>query len=270
MRLIIKLCLFIVPFFSGTFSVYAQEPHIQSPSAQELYYSGVKAFENSNFQEASQNFRLAYTKSPRNLQILFNWGLSEYKLGRIGMAAGAWRRALALDPDFGLADQALRVLSPELPSTQTYGEAQFFENFRKTILSRVTLTQIGVATALFLFGSGWILLSYLGGRKRAKEEEKSLPAFPGIGVGLLILFLVTSGIGLSKIYDFFQPRATVIANLASVYSSPSENSSSLFEIAEGLEVVMNRQQKGWRQISSPGGLSGWVKEESLFQTSGRQ
>lgn len=248
----------------------AQESHIQSPSAQELYLSGIKSYQSSKFEEASQNFRLAFAKEPQNRSILFNWGLSEYKQGKIGMAAAAWRRALAIDPDFSVARRALEVLSPELPTAQSLSDGKFFETFRSTVLVHVSLTQVATVTALFLLGAGWLLLTYLGKRRRALEEEQQLPSFPSVGVALLIMFLLSSFTGLTKVYDFFQPRATVIATTASVYSGPSENSSSLFELAEGLEVIMNREQGTWRQVSSPGGLSGWVKQDSLFQTSGLQ
>lgn len=259
----------IFGFATGSTS-HAQESHIQSPSAQELYLSGIKSYQSSKFEEASQNFRLAFAKEPQNRSILFNWGLSEYKQGRVGMAAAAWRRALAIDPDFSVARRALEVLAPELPSAQSLSDGKFFETFRSTVLVHISLTQVATATALFLLGAGWLLLTYLGKRRRALDEEQQLPSFPSIGIAFLVLFFLSSFTGLTKVYDFFQPRATVITTTASVFSGPSENSSSLFELAEGLEVIMSREKGPWRQVSSPGGLSGWVKQDSLFQTSGLQ
>lgn len=256
----------VLSLWAGHFA-QSQEPHIQSPSAKELYLSGVKSFQNSQFKEAADSFRMAFEKDPDNRAILFNWGLAEHRLGRIGMAAATWRRALALDPDFQAAQQALQVIQPKISSTNI--EPDFFESFRASVLVHVSGTQLALLTALLLFASGWLLLRFIGQRRRALENEKPLPAFPALGLTFFVLFLFATFTSLSKVYDFFQPRATIVATTASVYSGPSDESPSLFELSEGFEVILNHSQGAWRQVTSPGGLSGWMKREALFQTSGR-
>ncbi len=252
------------------FNAQAEEPGPQTPSAQELYLAGVKAYQSSKFAEASESFRAAFAKAPQNRAVLFNWGLAEYKQSHFGMAAATWRRALALDPDYSVAEQALAVVKQNLPSQHSAEEPSFFETFRSVVLVKVSGPQLAVVTAILLFFSGWLLLKFLGQRRRALENEQRLPHFPTVGVALFALFLVSAVTSLSKIYDFVQPRATVVTTSASVFSGPSDSSPSLFELSEGFEVIMNRDQGNWRQITSPGGLSGWVKQEVLFQTSGSE
>lgn len=252
------------------FAAVAQEPNIEAPSAKELYLNGVKSYQSSKFSEASEAFRTAHEKDPENRSILFNWGLSEYKQSHFGMAAATWRRALALDPDFQAAATALNLLKDHLPSQQGSEEPSFFESFRSTVLIRVSGTQLAISTLILLLTSGWLLLKFLGQRRRALENEQRLPHFPSVGLGLFLFFLLSAFTGVSKLYDFLQPRATVVTNAASVFSGPSDGSPSLFELSEGFEVIMNQSQGAWRQITSPGGLSGWVKQEVLFQTSGQQ
>ncbi|MCB0412675.1 MAG: hypothetical protein KDD22_09125 [Bdellovibrionales bacterium] len=246
---------------------FSQEPQIQLSTPKQLYFEGVKNYQSKDYKKASESFRMAFEKAPMNRSILFNWGLSEYQLGHIGMAAAAWRRTLSMDPDFGAARRALNFISPKI-SAANAGEKSFFETFRSIVLQNVTGMQIGLLGLLLFIVTGWTWLSYFGKHRRALIEQKSFPSFPVFSVIYVALLALTLFTGVGKIYDFFQPRATIVTTSASVFSGPNDKSPTLFEISEGFEVILRRRTQGWSQVASPGGLSGWVKQESLFQTSG--
>ena len=105
----------------------------------------------------------------------------------------------------------------------------------------------------------------MGQKKRAILQEVSAPAAPLVGVALLIAFLAIAGLTTLKAWDATQPRATVIVSKVSVQSAPGENQATLFDLSEGLEVLVRQKSETWLQISYPGGLSGWVPEKSLMQ-----
>lgn len=245
----------------------AQEPAIETGTSEQLYLTGVSHFQKQQYKEAADSFRLAFQKDRNNRAILYNWGIAEHKLGNSGMAAGAWRRALNVDPEFSRAAKALDFISPQISASRSQ-DLGFFETFRQNILNHVSPAQLGGTSILLLFSSGWLLLGYLGKRRRAFNENTSLPTFPAIGLSLFILCLLSMSIGAAKVYDLTQPRATIITTTASVFSGPHNDSPTLFEVSAGFEVILRRHQEGWMQVVSPGGLSGWMKKDSLFQTSG--
>jgi hypothetical protein len=65
------------------------------------------------------------------------------------------------------------------------------------------------------------------------------------------------------------PRATIIADKVSAQIAPGEGQNSLFELYAGFEVLLSNTTPGWTQVRYPGGLTGWVKNDSLMPTSGQ-
>src|SRR5690606_12570907 len=124
-------------------------------------------------------------------------------------------------------------------------------------------------TLVCLAVGGWLLLTYFGRRRKAFQHEEPLPNFPWMGSALAALFAVAITLSGLKAFENPVPRATAIVS-SPVRSAPSDASSTLFELREGADVILRQAKKGWTQIRYPGGMSGWVPNEALFQTSGMQ
>jgi len=245
----------------------AEEPLPSVMRPDEAFQKGIQQFQAGQLDAASQLFRQVVDQEPYNPRALLNWGLTEYKLGRRGLGLAAWRRALAVDPGFSPAKMALDFGLKELNLQKA--RAGLWERLRHNILNHFALEQLLGASGILMLFSGWLLIRYLGRRKSALETESPLPAWPTVGLVLSSFFLLAMAVTALKGIDLLLPRATVIVSSLPVRSAPTEASSTLFEIAEGSDVILRQTKKGWTQIRSPGGMSGWVVESSLFPTSGR-
>ena len=265
MRQIVLLLLFC-PFLSLSFA----EDGITPDSAMEAYQKGLQSFQNNQFEEARDLFRYSWEKSPQSALSLFNWGLAEQKLGNQGMALAAWRKALFLKPGFDSAEQAIEYLikTSSLPGIQK--NQNHWEVFRESALIKLSFHQLSALVLLLLIAAGWKTIQYLGQRYVAIEQELPLPSMPWVGLFLVTLLISSITLVGFKVVDYYNPRATVIQNTVTVYSAPSGSSSSLFEIYEGAEVYLKRKQSAWSQVKYPGGLTGWVQNQSLFHTSGKE
>lgn len=249
-------------------SVEAILPEDLSPEG--AYQVGIKSFQEKKYNLAKEAFKRTWQLSQENVFALFNWGLSEFYLGNLGMAAAAWRKALFLSPDFGAARQALDYVQTTSNLNGNISGKSHWETFRNQVLNRITIHQILSLTLISLLASGWLIVRYLGRRTTALNEELPMPPLPTIGLLLLVLFLVGQTISALKIYDHLQPRATIIKDRIMVHSAPTETSSELFELYGGVEVILKRSQDNWSQVRYPGGLTGWVKNQWIFHTSGRE
>lgn len=243
---------------------------LQKMGAAEAYQQGLTLYQSRNFSKAREHFRQAWNNEPQNPLVLYNWGLSEYQLENNGMALAAWRKALFLDPDLEPASNAIEFLLATTSVGSTSYRGGYWESFRDRILSRISINQIFFLTLIFMACCGWLVIRYLGQRKLAVNEEMPLPPIPWVGIGLLVVFLALQTTAALKVYDYFTPRATVIARTVTVKSAPTKESSTLFEIYEGSEVLLKRKASDWSQVKYPGGLTGWVESQSLFHTSGRE
>lgn len=255
-------------FFCPLFAV-AQDGLAQDSPA-EAYQRGLKSFQEKNYSEARAQFHAAWESEPDNPFVLYNWGLSEFQLGNKGMALAAWRKALFLSPSLSLAETAIEFLMTTTSLGHNSRSQGYWELIRQKVLSKISANQAFFMSLIFLLGFGWIAIKYFGQRKFAIDEELPLPSTPWMGIALFLFFLLAQTTAALKIYDYFSPRATVISQTVTVKSAPSAESSNLFEIYEGSEVLLKRKTPEWSQVKYPGGLTGWVQNQNIFHTSGRE
>ncbi|MCB0385175.1 MAG: SH3 domain-containing protein [Bdellovibrionales bacterium] len=238
-------------------------------SAAHIYQAGLQNYQKGELTKAQGLFLEALEKSPENKFVLYNLGLTDFQLDQRGRAVGAWRKALYIDPDFSLARQAMRYATKQMGPLNS-GAMNNWEAFRQDLLSRISLDRALAFNALFLLLSGIFLIRYGARRRDSLRFETPLPPIPYFGLLCTLGFFVFTSLAVAKTYDAYHPRATVTAKRIDVHSGPSPEDASLFELLEGHEVIVIQAVKDWAQVTYPGGLTGWVRTESLFHSSGRR
>lgn len=232
-----------------------------------FFKQGVTAYQSKNFAEAQKAFKSALELQPDNVEVISNLGLVEYQLNNKGMSIAYFRRAQELDPGYDVATQGLKYVWSQLKVKEIPHQNLFSESLRESVLSFLSLKSLIAMTLLLMLASGWLIVKYFGHRKRQLKAEEAPPDFPYIGSGLSILFFVFVIITALKFYDDLQIRGTIIKEKIAVQSAPGENQSVLFEIYEGLEVIVKQNTQDYVLITYPGGMSGWIKKEDIFITS---
>ncbi len=237
-----------------------------STEAQGPYLSGIQAFQEGELEKAREFFKSAWELEPGNTRILYNWGLTEEKLGQTGLSAALWRRALFLDPDFSMAREALNFITPRLaPQPPANG----WESFRSGVLLGLSFGKLLAILGLCLIASGTLLLTYFGRRRAALKDENPLPPTPFYGIFLSLLTIFSLGLLLSKTFDYYSPRGTLVQEKVQIRSAPTDQAPGLFEVSAGIEVLLRATNSNWVQVKYPGGMTGWVQKSEVFQTSGR-
>jgi tetratricopeptide (TPR) repeat protein len=254
--------------FGAANPALGQDQAPQTPSALELFAKGNELYQAQEYAQAAENFRDLASRNPNHAPLFFNWGLSEYQAGRRGLGVGLWRRALAIRPGYSPAQEALTFASRQMQLREP-DDGLWFEALRHRLLVYLSLDQLLGLTCILLATGGWLLLTYLGRRRKALRHDDPLPPVPWVGGVLAGLFVAAAALTALKAFENSIPRATAIVT-SPVRSAPSDASSTLFEVREGADVILRQANKGWTQIRYPGGMSGWVPNEALFQTSGMQ
>ncbi|MBC7371905.1 MAG: tetratricopeptide repeat protein [Bdellovibrionaceae bacterium] len=238
-------------------------------SFEENFGRGTKAYQEKKFPEAIAYFQKALDLHPDNATVLTNLGLSYFQNHQKGLAIAMLRRALYEDPTLSVAEAGLTFTVSQLEIKEIPHQIETYERLRSSVLNSATLAGFNLITALMLFSSGFIWLKFFGRRRKAFELEVAPPAAPLIGILLAIGFLVAFSFTLLKMYDLSVPRATIIADKVSAQTAPGDGQTGLFDLYAGFEVIVRNAASDWIQISYPGGLTGWVKKESLMATSGK-
>lgn len=262
---ILRFWFFRVLLLGVSFGAAAQDPAPRSLTPDELFAEGTKLYQSSQYAQAAKSYESLARQNPDQAELLLNWGLAEYQAGRRGLGVALWRKALALDPGQTAARSALAFASRAMQLREA--DNTWLERMRQEVLGYMRLNHLLAVTLILMAAGGWLVFGYLGRRRKALRNELPLPPFNWVGAFISAAFLVMLSLTVLKGIEETVSRGTAIA-VTSVRSGPDQTSSSLFELREGSDVVLRQAKKGWTQIRYPGGMSGWVPNETLFQTSG--
>lgn len=248
----------------------AQDPSPQPTNFQDSFKAGVQFYQNKKFPEAKEAFQKALDFDQNNLQALTNLALTYFQLGEKGWALALLRKAQNIDPLFSTPKSAFQFIQPQLEVKEIPHELTTWEAIRSRFIQPFSQASFVFLTAVFLFAAGWSWIQYFSARQKADAEEKPYPPFPLFSliysIGFVCMFLLMLG----KFYDLSLSRGTVVISKASVLTLPDEKAPLLFELYAGLEVLVLKKENAWMQVQYPGGMTGWVKENSVFITDGNE
>ncbi|MEK7357445.1 MAG: SH3 domain-containing protein [Bdellovibrionota bacterium] len=255
--LIFPLVFTVAALWTG--AAFAQTPD-------ELFSSGVATFQKKDLKSARASFEAALKLDPSHVVTLFDLGLIESQEGHNGRAIALWRKALALAPEFRPAREAIEYARTKLERAEISHEVETWEQLRETALANTVLEKyLGIAVVLF-FLSAWLLLGFFGARRRALLDEKPLPGFPVVATLFASAWVVFSGLAIAKAIDMQELRGTVVTKKIEARSTPDQAGTPLFDLYEGLEVIVRQTSGDWFQVTYPGGSTGWVPRSSVFTT----
>jgi hypothetical protein len=237
---------------------------------EDTYQAGIRALQESNIEAALTAFTSEHAAGKSFPALYYNWGLAAYHDGKKALAAALWRRALYLEPELSVAQEALEFIDDQLPKSTNLKDLQGWAAFRARVLDRVSLNKFMILTWILTLVAGFLLIRYWGARTRALREETPLPQPPTIGLtiaGLCVLLIFMSA---TKGLSLLEVRATVIAQSIPLRTGPSENDNPIFDLIEGMDVTVRQVQPPWVLITLNTGASGWVPTQSLFQHTGKK
>jgi hypothetical protein len=250
--------------FSITVTICILIFHTQALAEGPSFESGISAYQKQEYDKATEIFgELLKSQGPRP-DIVTNWGLAQARLGKVGWAAGAFRHALLLKANHREAKKGLEFLYAEGLIREMPRELESWESFRTQVLNVGSLEVWTLVLVLTLAGSLSSLVGFLGARKRALASESPLPQVPLSGICLGFLSLLALGITLAKVYDSGEHRSTIVVGGTKALTAPHPESPELFQLNEGLEVIVRQSKEGWSQITYPGASTGWVPTENLY------
>ena len=241
--------------FLFSFFLVSSMGFAESASEPESFLQGVKAYQAKDYKKAQSIFASLLNKYPNNPNLLFNLGLSEFHLGRPGLALGLWRKARSMDRGFSPAQAAV-----------DYAQDQLFPNrkalsFLHSLYDRLTRGSPHFWIFLFVisfFGFSWFALEY------SIQWKRSPLRWPPWIHALLIPMIFSGWVSLVLIQDQNQIKATVIKKDSFGFAGPSTEFPNLFELQEGQQVYVTKFHGDWIQVRSSGNSSGWIPKSNLI------
>jgi|GEM_PF-249886 len=180
-----------------------------------------------------------------------NLGAASLRLGKRGLAALHFERALFLDP----GDEDARTDLAEVRRGNVDKLEGESEEGGAEVLGRLLAPLPGAAAAALLLSS-WTLGFCLFGlrllRPRPYLGRAAIAAFALAALGSAIT------LGAAKGRELALQRGVVVAQSAPAREGPSAKASSSFEVHEGTTLRIQDEENGFRRVKLANGLTGWV------------
>lgn len=247
-------------------------PNFASAQASEMeeFARAVQSFKAGKTDDAKNTFLALERSMPGNPAVLLNLGLIAMKEHRPGAALGLWRKGLTEHPTHAELSNAVQWGRTRLQKPNVTYDYNAWESYRSKVLLQVSPPAVVITSAVFFLLAGWLWLRWWGRRRLAREEELAGPATPLAAIFITGFFAFLFFVSITLFLDRLDVRATVLQPKLSVLSAPDPEATILFDVFEGLEVLVRDVRlvgnNKWRRITFPGGLTGWVRDEDVFST----
>jgi len=246
-----KLTLLLLLTLPAFQSVKAQQPqHFATPQ---------QAWEAHDYQQALTLYQKKYpTPATTPPDILYNIGNCHYQLKQPGLAALAWRRALALDPTHLQSKQNLRFLELEHQSIVPH-----YEPWQHYLLKLRPST-----FQLIFYGSLWIFLLCLLVLILLRPRKKLATPI----ISLLIISPLTASLGGLALHWYpddhlFAPisEQAVTLEKSILYAAPHHLAKHSAELPPASLLHIDAVRGPWVHVHTVDHYQGWIPNKKISQ-----
>jgi len=218
-----------------------------------------QAYEAGDYLQAAAGYEAIIRYGVHNSDVYYNLGNAYFKHGDLGRAIINYRRAYRLDPR---DTDILTNLS--ISRAQTVDRLEATDERTLANLVQFAEEWLTLREAAFLALFLWIILCGLAILAIVLPRQRRLWI---VGIAAVGLFLVTGLLSIANRYYTEQrnPPAVIVAQQVDVTSGPGGADQYLveFDLHSGAEVSLLESRPGWRRLTLPGNLQGWVPEEAV-------
>ena len=229
-----------------------------SQDPRSLFYKANSLYEQREYEKASQVYAKILDIDAESGPLYFNIGNTFFKMGKIGYAILAYKKAQRLMP--GDSDLKSNLVYAEsltedsalqaLPQNRIAWLFKF--PFREYSLNTVSIILI----VLYLMLIAMLLMGIINS---VFKRRMTILFYP-----VLLGFLLTLGAFSIRYYDEeVLSHGVVIAKEAECKYEPIDKSNNYFTLKEGQEILVLKTRSGWRRIRRLDGKLAWVKSDAV-------
>lgn len=225
------------------------------------YLKALELGRQGKWEDARQALEQVLEKNPGSPSVLYNLGVSEYHLKRLGAAIGYWRKAVYRGRGYSPAEKALAEIEGKFPGVrQDSAVSEVFSWLFRNVPFHIVLA---VCLFTFVFAilkhGKWMGQKCMAERMEEDPPPRPVSAYLGAALGFALLSLLVC----VELWSLI-PRATVIKSGVELRVGPSEKEASLLLVPEGSQVRVLRSVEHWVQVEVAAGAAGWVPEGALM------
>ena len=219
------------------------------------YEKGLNAYRNNQYELAIQEFETILDNNWDSPELYYNLGNAFYRDGNISGAVWAYESSLRLLPTNTNAGYNLKLTNLKVKDRVVLPDPPIYLKWYMGIKESYA-PPIWINITLFIL----LLLSIFATISRILSSV-SLNYIQGI---FITSFFCSLFFTLHSIWTENSVNQGVIYYPAvEVRSEPNTFSTRLFEVHEGLKVLINQSSENWIEIELLDGKSGWVEDDQI-------
>ena len=235
----------------------------QAESLESVFEEANNAFWNGDYEKAAQKYERLEELGVREVALSYNLGTAYARLGKLGMAARHYERALRLEPDHPDTLHNLAILREYLArrASEQGRDADLVPGATpwRAVLDRFSPTSASIGFLVFHIALFLVLII----RRFVRREMPRLSL--GVLVGILaILTATTLAVTVGKWHhaNYAQEAVVVSEGALDVMEGPASNVKR-FAVEEGSRVIVLEQRGEYTRLRDGSGQDGWVESLSL-------
>jgi hypothetical protein len=208
------------------------------------------AYERRAFGEAAQRFAALVAQTPRDADVLVDWGTAAWAAGDTVAAVIAWQRAGRLEP---LATDIQRRIDM-LPSGARGGVAD---------VPMIPVSWL-LRAAFAVWIIGWALLAWRAWRVRSRGPSGALVRWTR-GVSVLLLGIAASGAAVAwwGLRTLDPTDLAVVSRPETMRLAPGTDADAMGGVTTGDVVRIVETREGWQRVLHADGRRGWLPVSRL-------
>ncbi len=249
------ICLKSLIVFLSMLSIIGSIYAADTPSAEELYVEGNRAYRENRYQQAIDGYLRLLDLGYRNGHVYYNLANAYLRAGQLGRAILNYERAMVLIPrdadlNFNLRYALDRTQDAVTPSQNFIRQAFFW-------LDELSLDELlwgfGVVNIIF-----WSILAL---RLFVRPEWSYYVLI------VMLIFWLAAGASLGMKWHQLgtDRRSVILADEVEILAGPDKNDTVLFKLHEGTIVQRERVEAGWSLIRLSEDKRGWIKSDAIEQ-----
>ena len=216
------------------------------------YRRGLDAYQLGQWVLAVQEFESVLVRGYEAENLYYNLGNAYYRNGQLGGAVWAYEKALQLDPNDADTRYNLALVNAQLQDRLELPEMPFIIRIYRGVRRSMVLGEWAQLVSFIMLASAALSAA---SRLMRQPWLRGFVYAGSVTALLLGMVAVDGALSMGK-----TETGIINAGPLSVYSEPSERSTELFEIHEGLKVTIVGDSRGWFEIELLDGKSGWLQE----------
>ncbi|MBC8311770.1 MAG: tetratricopeptide repeat protein [Candidatus Marinimicrobia bacterium] len=220
------------------------------------YESGLDHYQSRAYQNAKSAFEKVLENNWESPELYYNLGNVYYRLNDISGAVWAYEMCLHHDPTHEDAMFNLKLVNVNVKDRIAIPEAPIYLKLYMGIKERFTPNEwVKITLGLFVLFLIFVLIRKFWGYLPVLNISENF---------LLVLISITFLFSLHSIWsDSNISQGIIYIESVAVLSEPNVQSTTLFQVHEGLKVSITQNSKSWVEIELVDGKSGWISGDKI-------